>query len=477
VAPARETTARGPAPPPPSVSPRSAPTQNSGAAAVAGRPAPPASAYARAPTLIGVPSSRSGDGAPARAPEDASITAARAPEDASITAVAPAPQETRAPGASFTLPANPLSELGPDDLASFIDCTLFEANTDDAEAVVVDDAGPTVEIDPLAPARPFVIPGPSVEELLSPTLPPAAAKKGATSADLKARARQLARRYGVAAGFAAGALLIGLAIRRPGHRSPAAPAAPPPAARVAEAPPAPPAPAAPEIRPGSPAAEAVAAPPAPKPAPAPKAEEQAAKIAPARNAEEQAAKTAPAPKAPEAEEASEDKPAEKPAAVAKVAKRAAPAGATGEGSCVVRVVTEPSDARVLWGDKAIGVTPIDAARVPCGAASVTFRRDRYQPVTRDLVARADETTDVSQKLHRPTATLVVGSSPPHAEITVNGQGQGFTPKRISVSRFESVSIRVSLAGYAPWKKSVYVREAETRLGTTLVRAEGKRAGR
>ena len=59
---------------------------------------------------------------------------------------------------------------------------------------------------------------------------------------------------------------------------------------------------------------------------------------------------------------------------------------------------------------------------------------------------------------------------------MNGQAQGFTPKRIEVSRFESVTIRVSLAGYAPWKKTVYMRQPETRLGTTLIHADGgKRA--
>ena len=487
-APARETTARGPAPSPLSVSPRpapspppvsarSAPTQTSGTPAGAARPAPAASAYARAPTLIGVPSSRSADSTPARGDS----------HDETITAVAAPSQEARVPGASFTLPANPLSELGPEDLASFIDCTLFEADAAEAEAAVVDDAGPTAEIDPLAPARPFVIPGPSAEELLAPAPPLAAAKTGSASAG-KERALRLARRYGIPAGFAVGALLIGLAIPRPGHvRRPAAPPAPAPAARAAEAPAAQPAP---EIRPAQsapvipaapPAAEAVAAKPAARPAAPLKADEQAAekakdeapKAKAVAKAEAKAAKAE--AKAEEQAETKETAEVEKPAPVAKAAPAAA--ARAGGGSCVVRVVSEPSDARVTWGDKLIGVTPIDAARVPCGTASVTFHRDRYQPVTRDLVANADETTAVSQKLHRPAATLVVGSSPPHAEITVNGQSQGFTPKRISVSRFESVTIRVALTGYAPWKKTVYVREAETRLGTTLVHDGGKRAGR
>jgi hypothetical protein len=388
----------------------------------------------------------------------------RGSQDATITAVAVPPQETRAPGAAFTLPANPLSELGPEDLASFIDCTLFEADAE-VEALVADDAGPTVEIDPLAPARPFVIPGsPDAEGWLAPAPPPKAAKKPASKPGAETQLLRLAKRYGVYAACVVGGLVVGLAVLRPARVRPpvAAPALAPAAGapEIVETPP-PPEPVAP------PAPEAVAVPDRTKAPATPKPAEVVAPPAPEVVAAPKAAATAPKVAAPA------------PKAAATAPKVAAPApkalaGGVADG-CLVRVVTEPSEARVLWGSKLIGVTPIESARVPCGDGSVTLRRDRWQPVTRDVTATAEETTVVSQKLHRPTATLIVGSSPPHAEITVNGQPQGFTPKRISVSRFESVSIHVALAGYAPWKKTVYVRQEETHLGMQLGRADaGKR---
>jgi hypothetical protein len=476
--PARGGTARGPAPAIPASAPPAA-GQSPVAPPAAARPSPSASSFARAPTLIGVPSARSTDG-----------TMTRASQDATITAVAvPPPQETRAPGASFTLPANPLSELGPDDLASFIDCTLFES-VDEVEAVVADDAGPTVEIDPLAPARPFVIPGPGAEGWLAPALAPAAAKQPAPPRGPQARLLQLAKSYGIYAACVVGGLVVGLAILRPARvQPPAAAPAPAPAAPAARAPEpveTPP----PEIAPAPKPAEVVAAPksqkPAeavapPKPAEAVAAPKRPEAVAPPKPAEVVAVAKpveAVAPKAAEAASAPKPISAAPKAAVAvpkaAVAAPKAAAGGAGDG-CLVRVVSEPGEARVLWGSKLIGVTPLESARVPCGAASVTLRRDRYQPVTRDVTATADETTVVSQKLHRPGATLIVGSSPPHAEITVNGQPQGFTPKRISVSRYESVSIHVALAGYAPWKKTIYVRQEETHLGMQLGHADaGKR---
>ncbi len=49
--------------------------------------------------------------------------------------------ETRAPGAALKLPANPFSDLGPEDLASFVDCTLFEMDTG-AEGASSDESPP-----------------------------------------------------------------------------------------------------------------------------------------------------------------------------------------------------------------------------------------------------------------------------------------------------------------------------------------------
>jgi PEGA domain-containing protein len=66
-----------------------------------------------------------------------------------------------------------------------------------------------------------------------------------------------------------------------------------------------------------------------------------------------------------------------------------------------------------------------------------------------------------------TATLIIGSSPPGAEIAVDGEPLGAAPTRLEVPRFAQVEIEATLAGYAPWKKTIYVRRAETRIGTSL----------
>ena len=71
-----------------------------------------------------------GEAVPAEMPvvDQSAVTVvgeARPPWDTETTAISPAPQpEARVPGAAFTLPANPLSDLDAADLASFVEHTL-----------------------------------------------------------------------------------------------------------------------------------------------------------------------------------------------------------------------------------------------------------------------------------------------------------------------------------------------------------------
>jgi hypothetical protein len=76
---------------------------------------------------------------------------------------------------------------------------------------------------------------------------------------------------------------------------------------------------------------------------------------------------------------------------------------------------------------------------------------------------------LTERLRRPPAKLVVVSSPPHAIVKVNKQRFGVTPRKISTPRFEHVRVQVALAGYKPWKKTVYLKDAESKVDVALVR--------
>jgi hypothetical protein len=382
---------------------------------IPGTPAPP---FPQAPAPVPVPAAAP---APGPAPVPAPV------HDTAPVVVRP---ETRVPGAPDTLPANPLSELNIGDLNSFIETTLLEGDADSGPHVL--DADPT-----LADKR-----------AAAPAGAPAATRSAAARkvnvialvalrhvqrlwARLPPPTRAIVKRWGPLVGCLLAGVVIGFALR-------GSPAPAPPRAEVAA------------VAPAAAAAAAPAPAPAPpEPAPEPELEPVAAKVEP------------PAPPAKPAAAASRP--------VAAKAADAAPSAAAADGDCTARVITEPKDAKVIWGGKLIGRTPIQKAQVPCGPASVTLDRDRYQMVTVDVTANARAVTSVREKLRRPRGTLFVTSTPPGAQVTFNRQAVGVTPKRIEVWRYEKLPVKVTLAGYASWSKSVYLKEAETKVDAQLVR--------
>jgi hypothetical protein len=320
----------------------------------------------RASALPAVAPSPPGEAVPVDAPvADASeatvVSDAGSRGNSEPTAISPPPRpEARVPGASLTLPANPLGHLDAADLASFIDLGLLETNADG-----------------VAPA---VSPAARVED----------------------RARRIVRR--VAPYAACAAIMLSLGIALGGASKPGPVTAP-----VVVAPAPPPAPT-------TVASSTEVAPPDGDPVPA------------ARN-------------------------------------------------CVARVTTKPAGAAVFWGDNALGSTPIRKAAVPCGTATVSLRRKHFADVTRTITADREHDTIVTERLHRPPAKLMVTSSPPHAFIRLNRHRIGPTPREIDTPRFERVRIEASLPGYRRWRKTLYVKEAESEIAVRLVRAPAPLAQR
>jgi PEGA domain len=416
-------------------------------------PPPPVAALARTMTMIGVaPATNPGVIKPAASgPVNAlartmiGVAPGTGPL-AGQTSAAAAPTERRVPGAAFTLPANPLGPVQADDLASFIDSTLFET-----------DEGMT---EPTTPPPEVDIP---IEDRTAEPTAATAVSQGAQTAAVTAVGRaertsrvgihtarstrsQVIRLAPYALCLVAG-LMIGRAWRRP---------APAPTVQAPIADP-------------RPAAPVIAAMPAPTTAMPAAAAESA--VAAKSVAEVAAAVPAKRPEPP---------PEAEPAPV--VEPTAREAGPTGD--CTARIVTEPADAKIIWGGKGLGQSPIDRARVPCGSATVTIEHQRYQSVTREVTAEAGTPAAVSQRLHRPPGTLIVSSSPPRAYVTVNDQMLGPAPRRLAAWRYEQVSIRASFPGYLPWTKKIYLKDPTTTISAQLVptgrgRDSGKRpaAGR
>jgi hypothetical protein len=141
------------------------------------------------------------------------------------------------------------------------------------------------------------------------------------------------------------------------------------------------------------------------------------------------------------------------------------------------VKTTPAGADVLWGEIALGSSPISHAAVPCGTATVTIRRPHYADVTRTMAAHLGHPVVIAQRMQRPPATVTVTSSPPHAIIKLNKHRVGPAPREISTRQYQRVRIEALLPGYRPWKQTVYLKDPDVQFDVELVPLSGKKARR
>ena len=109
---------------------------------------------------------------------------------------------------------------------------------------------------------------------------------------------------------------------------------------------------------------------------------------------------------------------------------------------------------------------------------MTVGHERYAEVTRTVTAEPGQSAIISERLYRPPAKLLVISSPPRALIKLNRRAFGPAPRRIGTLRFEHVRVEASLPGYQRWAKTLYLKEAETKVEVTLSPApQAERAAR
>jgi len=335
--------------------------------------------------------------------------------------------ETRAPGASYTLPANPFSELPSEALEHFIDCTIYE------------DTGAPPERPGAAPLSLS-----SSQGSLSTSTPSSARTEGTERVTVQPVGPPPRRSAALVAAVSVGAATVGLMggyllWARPGEppprRAPATTAVvTTPAPTPVEAKPAPPEPAPSEPAPAAPPAPAPEAAPAPAPA-------AVAPVAEAKPSEPEPAAAVPT--------LAVAAPAPRPADV--------PVAPPSPNDCVASFVTDPDGADVTVNGLDIGRTPIAGAVVPCGPLVLGFTHARYERVEQKVTVAAGSPVDVRQRLVRPEATLEIVSAPPGATILVHGENIGRAPARLKLDSFTTYKITATLEGHKVWSQSVYVK--------------------
>jgi hypothetical protein len=263
------------------------------------------------------------------------------------------------------------------------------------------------------------------------------------------------RRWLLITGSAVVAIVIAFAIARqirgPDRRDPAAT---PRAAGVrATAPPT----AAPRDRPGGSAGE-------PKGAPAPRSRT----AAPGSGSAERSARpvAAVAAVAEPASDATPDATAPGPDDDGDAATAGAPV--VGSGPCRIEVATTPAGSVVRFDDQALGASPL-VIEASCDKHRIDVSHVRYQNVTRLVALAAEKPQQIDIALPRPIHAVSVSSSPPGAELSIDGHRAGTTPTVVQMMGFATVKLTFTKSGFQSVTKKVYSKQAQDRVFVKLTK--------
>lgn len=332
----------------------------------------------------------------------------------------------RVPGSSYQLPANPFEGVTAEALESFVECTLYEERVPragDADSSLNDAPPPSRSGRALADGAPISMRGEAIAaSLAAPAEPPA----------------------------------FGAPPIAPGGAAPTF-GAPPPVAIPGYVPPPPP------------VSEAIAGVP-------PKRSRLIAGLAltavvssiaslvgaylmwgrgPSESPSGSAASAATSAAPPVASTA---EPVASAAPSASASASAAPGAATSipplKRECKANVRSYPQGAAVTWNNEALGTTPLADAPVPCGPAKVIFELAGYERGERSAGAVMGKTGGVFLRLSPVLVPVDVTSTPPGAQVLVDGHSMGRTPLSLSMVGVRESTVTLKLPGYKVWNQKV-----------------------
>lgn len=175
--------------------------------------------------------------------------------------------------------------------------------------------------------------------------------------------------------------------------------------------------------------------------------------------------TAPGETAAQSPSGTTDLPSD-PAPPAASVAQSAQGSAAADKPCRVVIDSDPSEAQVFLGERLLGETPLRAT-APCGSHTITLKRARRAPTSRDVTLVARTRNQLRFRLERPDTELSVTSQPPGAAVEVDGKPAGETPVTLTVSTFRTVEIKVTKPGYRPYSKKLKPRTSSARVDARL----------
>lgn len=125
------------------------------------------------------------------------------------------------------------------------------------------------------------------------------------------------------------------------------------------------------------------------------------------------------------------------------------------------ISSTPTNARIYLDGDFAGTTP-DAFNVRPGQKDVKLLMGTDLKWQEEVNAEANQVKNVTAELERVNySSLLIKSTPPGAEISVNGDYRGETPRRISVESGE-IGVELDKNGYWRWRKEIRLYPGEAR---------------
>ena len=125
------------------------------------------------------------------------------------------------------------------------------------------------------------------------------------------------------------------------------------------------------------------------------------------------------------------------------------------------ISSTPTNARIYIDGDFVGTTP-DAFDVRSGQRDLKLMLGTDLKWEGKVNAEANQVKNVTAELERVNySSILIKSTPPGAEITVNGDYRGETPRRISVESGE-IEVKLEKNGYWSWRREIRLYPGETR---------------
>jgi len=129
---------------------------------------------------------------------------------------------------------------------------------------------------------------------------------------------------------------------------------------------------------------------------------------------------------------------------------------------LLTITGEPSGAEVFIDDEKIGVIPINEYRLSTGFKQVCVQTPNYHPYYTQTEIRLSQTAKVDVELQRHTGNLIVMTTPPEADISLNNSSVGTSPLVLNDFPTGKYSLTAKLYNYLSTEDNFELKLNETK---------------